>query len=427
MKSVLALVDCRAFYVSCERVFNASIRQKPVIVLGNNDGIIVALSQEAKALGLRRGQAAFQCREIIEKHAVVSFSSNYQLYADLSARVMATLATFTSSMEIYSIDEAYLDISHVEASALTEYGRNIQQTVLQYTGIPTTVAIATTKTLAKMAAEIIKQEVSCEGVLSIADWTEEQIDVLLERISIADIWGIGPRKALMLSAHSIFTAKAFKEARTSWVRKYLHVTGVRTQYELKGIQAIPLETTPKPKKNLACALNFGRPIQFLEELAQAVANYVATAAQRLRRQHSLASSLTVFIQTSRFQTNTPQYSNSSSKAILFPTAFTPDLIGEASQLLREIFRPGYMYHKAGVLLGKVVPEDTLQGDLFDMFSLELHEKKVRLMETVDLINETWGNNTLFFGAQGIQRDWKMRQAKRSSRYTTQWDELFAVT
>lgn len=293
--------------------------------------------------------------------------------------------------------------------------------------IPTTVAIATTKTLAKIAAEIIKQEPSCEGVLSIADWTEEQIDVLLERVSVGDIWGIGYSKALMLSAHSIFTAKQFKEARTPWVRRYLHVTGVRTQYELKGIQAIPLEATSKPKKNVACALNFGRPIQLLEELAEAVANYVATAAQRLRRQNSLAGSLTVFIQTSRFQTNAPQYSNGSSKTILFPTAFTPDLIDEALQLLREIFRPGYMYRKAGVLLGKIVPQDRLQGDLFEMFSLELHEKKIRLMEAVDLINKTWGNNTLFFGAQGIQRDWKMRQTKRSSRYTTQWDELFAVT
>jgi DNA polymerase V len=427
MKPVLALVDCRAFYVSCERLFSASIRHKPVIVLGNNDGIIVALSLEAKALGLRRGQAAFECREIIEQHAVASFSSNYQLYADLSSRVMAVLAMFTPNMEVYSIDESYLDLSHVEVSALTEYGRNIQQTVLQYTGIPTTVAIATTKTLAKIAAEIIKQEPSCEGVLSIADWTEEQIDVLLERVSVADIWGIGPSKALMLSAHSIFTAKQFKEARTPWVRKHLHVTGVRTQYELRGIQAIPLETTPKPKKNLACALNFGRPIQFLEELAEAIANYVATAAQRLRRQNSLAGSLTVFIQTSRFETGGPQYANSSSKTIVFPTAFTPDLIAEALQLLRVIFQPGYMYRKAGVLLGKIVLQDTLQGDLFEMFSLELHEKKVRLMEAVDLINETWGNNTLFFGSQGIHRDWKMRQAKRSSRFTTQWNELFAVT
>ncbi len=427
MKPVLALVDCRAFYVSCERVFNAAIRHKPVIVLGNNDGIIVALSQEAKALGLRRGQAAFQCRDVIEKHAVVSFSSNYQLYADLSSRVMATLATFTSSMEVSSIDEAYLDVSHVEASALTEYGRHIQQTVLQYTGIPTTVAIATTKTLAKVAAQIIKQEPSCEGVLSIADWSQEQIDVLLERVSVADIWGIGPRKALLLSAHSILTARQFKEARTPWVRKHLDVTGARTRYELRGIQAIPLETTPKPKKQLACALNFGRPIQLLEELAEAVATYVATVAGRLRRQNSLAGSLTVFIQTDRFPANAPQYAHSRSTTMLFPTAFTPDLIAEALQLLRAMFQPGSRYRKAGVLLGKIVPADTLQGDLFNLFSLEEHEKKRRLMAAVDLINETWGNNTLFFGSQGIHRDWKMRQAKRSSRYTTQWDELFAVT
>ncbi len=211
------------------------------------------------------------------------------------------------------------------------------------------------------------------------------------------------------------------------MRKHLHVTGVRTQYELKGIQAMPLETTPKPKKQLACALNFGRPIQLREELAEAVATYVATVAQRLRHQHSLAASLTVFIQTSRFQANAPQYVSSSSTAILFPIAFTPDLIAEALQLLREIFRPGYLYRKAGVLLGKIVSQDTLQGDLFDLFSLELHEKKARLMEAVDQINETWGNNTLFFGSQGIHRDWKMRQARRSPRFTTQWNELFAVT
>jgi DNA polymerase V len=426
MNPIFALVDCNNFYVSCERVFNAAIHNRPVIVLSNNDGCVVARSNEVKALGIQMGTPVFQCRELIEQHNIFTFSSNYALYADMSRRVMETLAEFSPRLEIYSIDEAFLDLTGIAAEHLHEYGQEIRATVLQHTGIPVSVGIATTKTLTKIANEIVKKNSEYEGVLNIASVSESEIDALLESIAVEDVWGIGSRYALLLKARGIHTAKALKYADTRWIRKRLKVVGERTVLELRGVSCIPLAIRARPKKGIMTSKSFGRSVEHLEELEEAVATYTTRAAEKLRSQGSLASCISVFLQTSHFTKNTPHYANSASRTILFPTSFTPDLIGHALDILRSIYREGYIYKKAGVFLSRIIQQEVLQSDLFGDFSFELHHKKARLMKAVDFINRVWGQNTIFFAAQGIGREWKMRQERRSPRYTTRWREILKI-
>jgi DNA polymerase V len=427
MNRIFALVDCNNFYVSCERLFSASIQNKPVIVLSNNDGCVVARSNEVKALNIKMGQPVFEIRELIEKHNIVLFSSNYSLYADMSDRTMQLLSTFAHQIEVYSIDESFLDLSHVPLDGLQEYGQQIRATVWQFLGLPVSVGIATTKTLTKVATEIVKKQTGYLGVLSIADISEAELDELLAGISVEDVWGIGHRYAAALRTRDIYTAKDLKYADPHWIRRHLTVVGARTVLELRGISCIPLETKVKPKKGIMSSKSFGRPIQELQELEEAIANYTARAAEKLRDQDSLVSCINVFIQTNVFQKDAPQYSKSISKTLPFPTAFTPDLINAALEALHSIYQPGYSFKKAGVYFSKIISQESIQFDLFGDFTVEGHVKKTKLMCVVDLLNRLLGRDTLFFGAQGIGREWKMRQERRSPRYTTQWSELLSTT
>ena len=427
MNRIFALVDCNNFYVSCERLFSASIQNKPVIVLSNNDGCVVARSNEVKKLGVKMGQPVFEIKNLIEQHNIVLFSSNYSLYADMSDRVMQLLATFASEVEVYSIDESFLNLSHVSLESLQEYGEEIRATVWQFTGIPVSVGIATTKTLTKIATEIVKKQTGYLGVLSIAQMSEAELDELLEGISVEDVWGIGHRYAAALRTRDIYTAKDLKYTDPHWIRRHLTVVGARTVLELRGISCIPLETKVKPKKGIMSSKTFGRPIDQLQELEEAVANYTARAAEKLRDQDSLVLCINVFIQTNVFQKDAPQYSKSLSKMLPFPTAFTPDLISAALEALHSIYQPGYSFKKAGVYFSKIVSQESIQFDLFGNFTVEGHVKKTKLMCVVDLLNRLLGRDTLFFGAQGISREWKMRQERRSPRYTTQWSELLSTT
>jgi len=424
---IYALVDCNNFYVSCERVFNAALRNRPVIVMSNNDGCVVARSNEVKTLGVKMGMPVFQIRDLIVKHNIVLFSSNYPLYADMSDRTMRVLARFTPQLEIYSIDEGFLNLSHVEQAQLTAYGQQIRATVLQLVGIPVSVGIATTKTLTKIATEIVKKYPEYKGVLAIAAASEEEIDIFLSAIAIADVWGIGPRYARFLHDHSIITARDLKYANPHWIRHHLTVVGERTLLELRGISCLPLETTPRPKKGIMSSRTFGRPIERLDELEEAVATYTARATEKLRKQGSVAAHVSVFMHTDSFRTDLPQYATSGEKTITFPTSFTPELIKHALMLVRRIYKPGYKYKKAGVYLSKITPQEHVQYDLFGDFSFDQYQKKARLMLAVDLINSLWGNDTIFFAVQGVTRSWQMRQERRSPRYTTQWGELLSVT
>ncbi len=309
-KKAVALIDCNSFYVSCERVFNASIAKQAVIVLSNNDGCIVSLSAEAKRLGLKRGQPIFQHKDIIAKHHVHIFSSNYSLYADMSARVMSVLKTFSSSVEVYSIDEAFLDLSHVDEVDLTEYAKTIKARVWQHTGIPVSVGIGSTKCLAKMAIEVVKQHPEYSGVLDVTGLGEDDVDQLLVQVPVEDVWGIGRKYSLFLNNYGIQTARDLKYADEKWIRRHLTVTGERIVLELRGISCIPIEAEQPPKQGIMCAKTFGREVTSREELEEAVATYTARVAEKLRQQDSLAGALTVFIRTNTFNTNIPQYSNS---------------------------------------------------------------------------------------------------------------------
>jgi DNA polymerase V len=427
MNYVVALVDCNNFYCSCERSFNSAIQKRPTLVLSNNDGCVVARSNEAKALGIKMGQPVFECQDIIKAHNIQVFSSNYSLYADISDRVMKTLATFSPRVEVYSIDEAFIDLSHIPAACLRDYGREIRETVWRFTGIPVSVGIATTKTLSKIATDIVKRQPTHQGVLNLSQYTEAELDELLESIALKDVWGIGSRYVDRLqSSRDIFTSKDLKYADEHWIRRRFSVMVQRTVLELRGIVCFPLETQVKPKKGIMTAKSFGRPVECLEELEEAISTYTARAAEKLRSQGSAASCISIFIQTNHFQQHTPQYAKSLSRLLPYPTSFTPDFLNVVLDMVRSIYREGYAYKKCGVFLSKIMPQEVLQADLFGDFSLEREYKKARLMCVVDLLNQLWGSNTLFFGAQGIGRTWKMRQERRSPCFTTRWGDILVV-
>ena len=425
MYQIVALVDANNFYCSCERAFNAALRGKPVIVLSNNDGCVVARSNEVKSL-IKMGQPVFECRALIEQHHIQVFSSNYPLYADVSDRIMKLLATFSPRIEVYSIDEAWIDLSHIAIACLSDYGREIRETVWRFTGIPVSLGIAKTKSLSKVATEIVKKQPSYHGVLSLVQSSSEELDELLENLSVQDVWGIGSRYSRLLQSRNILTARDLKYANQRWIRKHLTVVGERTVLELRGVACIPLETQPKPKKGIMTAKSFGKPVESEEELLEAISTYTARAAEKLRKQESAASCISVFLHTNAFKKDAPQYSNSISRVLPFPTSFTPDFLNVARKMAHSIYREGYAYSKCGVFLSKIVPQEVLQADLFGEYSTEREYTKARLMCVVDLLNQWWGNNTIFFGAQGIDRVWKMRQERRSPRYTTRWGEIVVV-
>lgn len=426
-KHVYALIDCISFYVSCERAFAATLHNRPTIVLSNNDGCIVALDSLAKRLGLKRGQPVFKQQAIIRTHQVQVFSSNYTLYQEMSSRVIACLAEFTPRLEIYSIDEAWLDLSDFQIEDLEELGSTIKARVLQYTGIPVRVAIAPTKCLTKIACELLKSEPHDADVLELTSFTPEQLDTALASVSVEDIWGIGPKYARFLRNYGIQTARDLRDADEKWLRKHLTVLGARIQMELRGTSCIPLETQRPKKQQIICAKSFGKVVEREEELQEAVSTYMARAAEKLREQESLCGRITVFIRTSGFDESIPQYSNEFTLDLHYPTAFTPELIRQALSALHAIYRPGYRFQKAGVVLSKITPLPVRQPDLFGEMSLLEQYRQDRLMAIVDALNRIFGRDTLVFAVQGIRQNWKMRQHRLSSRYTTRWDELLTVT
>ena len=425
-KKAVALIDCNSFYVSCERAFNARIAREAVIVLSNNDGCIVSLSAEAKRLGLKRGQPIFQHKDIIRKHHVHIFSSNYSLYADMSARVMSVLKTFSPSVEVYSIDEAFVDLSHLDEVDLAEYARTIKARVWQHTGIPVSVGIGPTKCLAKMAIEVVKQHAGYSGVLDVTGLAEDEVDQLLVQVPVEDVWGIGRKYSLFLNNYGVLTARDLKYADQKWIRRHLTVTGERIVLELRGTSCIPIQTGQPPKQGIMCAKTFGREVTSREELAEAVATYTARVAEKLRQQDSLAGALTVFLRTNPFDPNIPHYSNSFTVQLPYPTAFTPDLIAHALTGLKAIYRPGLSYKKCGVSLSKITPLDVVQPDLFGEYSINDHLRQARLMYIVDAINRIYGRDTLFFAIQGITRPWAMRQMHLSARFTTRWSDILDI-
>jgi len=423
MKDRIALVDCDNFYVSCERVFTPRLKDKPVVVLSNNDGCIVARSQEAKALGIPMGAPFFQYQKLIQNHEVQVYSSNYALYGDMSRRVMETLKCFSPNVEIYSIDEAFLDLTDFSDKNLTKYGTLIRNTIKQHIGIPVTIGIAPTKVLAKIATRIAKKEKSLNGVFDIT--SHPKIDELLATIAVEDVWGIGSQYTKLLNSQGILTAKDLKYASLKWIQKHLTIVGLRILRELNEEPCIPLEEAPPAKKGITSSRSFGKPVETLEEITEAISEYVSRAAQKLRAQNSVASFLQVYLSTNRFKQG-PQYANLITSTFLTPTAFTPELIRIARECVKQIFQPGYQYQRAGVFLGEIISQNQFQLSLFSQANPQERDKRKALMVTLDKVNKRWGSNTLQVASQGTKKAWKMNQSFISPHYTTRWQEIPVV-
>ncbi len=416
MHTTYALVDCNNFYVSCERVFNPDLRDRPVVVLSNNDGCVVARSNEAKALGIRMGEPYFRCRGLLQRAGGRVYSSNYGLYADMSRRVMDTLSSFSPDMEIYSIDEAFLGLGGI-AGDPAERGRQIRQTVYQHTGIPVAVGLGPTKTLAKAAAHVAKH--SPPGVFDIS----ADPAGVLAGIAVDEVWGIGPRHAALLRRHGVETARALRDLDDNWIRARLSVTGLRTALELRGMACIPLEDTPAPLKGITCSRSFGQRVSALRDLEEAVSAYASRAAEKLRAQGCAAACIQVFLTD-----NPPDFSRTRTYIAAWhprePMASTPRIIRAAKEILRQIYRPGLCYRKAGVMLTGLVPRGKVQMDLFRPGAEGKREEA--LMQALDAINARWGRDTLTYAASGTSREWRMRRACMAPRFTTCWEELPVV-
>ena len=414
MKEVFALVDCNNFYVSCERVFNPRLENRPVVVLSNNDGCIVARSNEAKALGIGMGVAAFEVQDILTKNDVETFSSNYTLYADMSSRVMETLSTFTPDVEVYSIDEAFLNLAGIKCN-LADYGRKIQRVIKQWTGIPVSVGIAQTKTLAKIANRIAKRSIKAKGVLDLTG--SSYINNALSVTPVEKVWGVGIKTAIKLKRADIKTALDLSRADINWIKNKFGVVGARTVCELRSICCYELENNPPVKKSLCVSRMFGTPVESIEQLREAVSSYAARAGEKLRRQGLAASVITVFVATSRFIKN--RYFNSYAVELPVATSDTMELIRNACCCIDRLYRKGYLFKKSGIILTGLVSEERVQGNLFDNVD---REKSHRLMQAIDAIN-TRSSSPLLWAAEGLEQSWIVRFNRRSCRYTTRWDEL----
>lgn len=418
---MFGLVDCNAFYVSCERVFNARLMGKPVIVLSNNDGCVVARSDEAKALGITMGAPLFKVQDIVEQHHVEVFSSNYTLYGDMSHRVMKTLEEFTPDVEVYSIDEAFMNLTGFKEKHLSELGKRIKEKVWRWTGIPVSVGIAGTKTLAKLANRRAKHSAEARGVLDIADSPEREC--LLEKTPVEDIWGIGKSYAKLLHSRGIENALQFARAERQWVRRAMTVVGARIQAELNGVSCLPLEAVPRPRKSMTCSRSFGELITTLEEMKEAVALYMTKAAERLRHERLAASVVTVFIETSRFNPDEERYSNSATHELLYPTDSTDELLAVSMRATESLFRAGFRYKKAGVMLNGMKPSDHLTRRMFHQDSWE---RSRRISQAMDEINRRYGRHTIRYGSVETNGKWGMKAGHKSPRYTTNLNELMIV-
>jgi len=417
MPPVFALVDCNNFYASCERVFIPKLEGMPIVVLSNNDGCVVARSNEAKALGIGMGVPEFKIRSLLRVHNVQVFSSNYTLYGDMSQRVMETLEQFCLDLEIYSIDEAFLSLSGFTSRNLTDYGQIIRATVKRWTGLPVSVGIAETKTLAKIANRVAKKTPDLGGVFDLLACPDR--DALLGRVAVEDVWGIGRNHAHMLKQHGITTALQLSVADDQWIRKHMGVVGLRLVMELRGVSCLELDQCPAPKQGITCSRAFGKSVTTLTEMEEAVSSYTARAAEKLRAENLAVTTITVFLKTNEFK-NTPQYSNALTFKLPVATDTTSELIRAALQGIRNIYREGYLYKKAGIMFTGLVPVSQVQTDLFDS---QDRARSKKLMAALDSVNNRFGAGTLQYASSGLAKAWKTQFQRRSPAYTTDWEEL----
>lgn len=436
----IALIDVNNFYVSCERVFNPKLNNKPVVVLSNNDGCAVARSNEVKALGVGMAAPWFKFKAVAKQHGIVAYSSNYALYADMSNRVMSILRQFSPEQEVYSIDEAFLDLTSFRSQNLMQYGQTMRQRILQWTGLPVCVGIAPTKTLAKLANHCAKKRSKFNGVCNFNEMAAQALNQLLSEVAVGEVWGVGRKLAPKLQVLGIMSVLDLKQANPERLRQLFSVVMEKTIHELNGIVCIDLEEVSPAKKQIVSSRSFGYPVSDFNSLAESITLYVSRAAEKLRQQASYAGSVHVYIRTSSFKEKQAFYSNGLTIPLPVPSDDTRTLVNLALWGLKKIYKPHYDYAKAGVMLDALVTEAGVQTDLFssDLFgpvlfntdsfgSVQLAPTSSKLMEALDTINKKMGKESIKLASEGFTRPWRMKQERKSPSYTTHWHDLIKAS
>lgn len=417
---MFALIDCNNFYASCERVFCPDLNGKPIVVLSNNDGCVIARSNEAKVAGIPMGAPAFEYEKLFQQHNVQVFSANFALYGDMSNRVMTILSDYSPDMEIYSIDECFLKLKGFENYNLQDYGEQMSYKVTKWTGIPISVGIAPTKALAKIANRIAKKYPNQTKGNYIIDSEEKRIKAL-KWLKVEDVWGIGRQHSKRLNAIGVKTAFDFTQLDDEFVKKQMAIVGLRLKHDLQGIPTLDLEET-QIKKNIATTRSFETNYTEYEQLAERISTFASSCAEKLRKQNSCCSSLMVFIHTNRHRKDLPQYSRNIVIKLPFPTNSSIELAKFAKQALQRIFKQGYAYKKAGVIVQDFSQANRLQQTLFDT----RNEKHIPLMQAIDKMNLHFGQQKIRLASQDTKRVWKMKQEKLSPQYSTKLNDIITI-
>ena len=416
---MIALADCNNFYASCERVFNPALKDKPVVVLSNNDGCIIARSNEAKALGIRMGEPVFKARKIIEENNVNVFSTNFALYGDMSKRVMSLLDILSPKIEIYSIDEAFMDFSGIKNCF--NLGLQMRDTVAKHTSIPISIGIAKTKTLAKVANHLAKRY-SKKGVYVLN--RKKQTTDMLKSIPVSKVWGIGSKYTKMLNSYGVDSAYDFVMLDEDWVLNKMTIVGLKIQHELKGKPCISINTNPSSKKNICTSRSFGISVTQFRPLKESISTHAARCAEKLRLEKGCARYVSVILKTNPFSVSDDYYYGYKSTNFDVPTNDTFDIINAAETLLKSIYKEGLVYKKSGVIVGDIIPQSRIQLNIFDIDQKRVRRKN--LNSAVDFINQAMGRSTIHIGSQGINRRWQLKQERLSPCYTTKWDDLLKI-
>lgn len=419
---MFALIDCNNFFVSAERVFRPELCNRPVCVLSNNDGCIVALSNEAKAIGLKRGNPLFKVRDIVRRYQVTVFSSNYSLYAGMSARVMRILTDNYDDVEIYSIDEAFVNLDAFSPEVAWQKMKDLKQMIWRWTGIPVSIGIAATKTLAKVASHYAKKFPGYEGVCMID--SEVKREKALQRLPVSEVWGIGRQFRKKLDAAAVNTAWEFTQMNESWVHQNFGTIGLRTRRELCGIPCVE-SSEIDTKQSICTSRSFGKTVSEKDELLSSLVHFTSACAQKLRHQHTVANIISIFITTDRFKTELPQYKQYATAKMLVPTADTSELITYVKKMLDQIYRPGYQYKKAGVIVSGIIDDSAVQQNIFD--TIENRDKRQQLFQAIDKINASSGAGTVQFAIQSQKEiKWSSRRDFVSKNYLSDINDLLEV-
>tara|TARA_B000000460_G_C21519958_1_gene395305 strand:- start:24 stop:1280 length:1257 start_codon:yes stop_codon:yes gene_type:complete len=416
---MIALADCNNFYASCERVFNPGLKNKPIVVLSNNDGCIIARSNEAKVLGIKMGVPVFQVRDIIDNNNVYVFSTNFALYGDMSSRVMSLLSDISPEIEIYSIDEAFMNFTGVKDSV--HLASRMKSVVTKSTGIPISIGIAATKTLSKVANYFAKKQ-TANGVYALTE--QQQIVQALKELPVSKLWGVGSRHLRMLNSYGINTAYDFIQLNEEWVLEKMTIMGLRMQRELKGDPCFGIDAYPSRKKNIRTSRSFGVKVKSLQTIQESIIAHAARCAEKLRIENSCARYVSVILRTNPFSKSQDYYYGYKSINLEIPTNDSMEIVNAAKILLGSIYKEGLIYTKSGVIVGDTVPADQVQLNLF--YSEQGREKRKNLYKSVDFINQTMGRDKIQLLGQGIAKKWKLKQENLSPCYTTRWTDLLRV-